>query len=133
MVIALPLALFGLGFMVYLMFAAAAYALPLLAGLSAGFAASHAGASGITALAIGIAAFLAVIALGSALNVALPRPARIGLILLFALPAAAATGSVALSLGRMAGIDEWAVIVAAIVAAVIGAGAGIRTIDRPTV
>jgi len=132
MALTLPLALIGIGVFLWLLFAAAAQALPLFAGLWAGFAASHAGASGGTALLIGVAAFMAVIALGRALTALLPmRGARIGIILLFALPAAAATGSVVATLGQAAGIDHWLVALAVIAAAIIGGNSGRRSIDQP--
>jgi uncharacterized membrane protein YfcA len=61
------------------------------------------------------------------------RPARIFVILLFALPAAAATASVVATLGRATGLDEWAIIPAAIVGAILGGLAGRRTIDQTAV
>jgi hypothetical protein len=133
MAIALPLALIGLGFFIYLLFAAAAWALPVLVGFSAAMAADHAGAAGTTSILIGIAGFFVTIAVGRWLAI-LSRdrqPARIVVTLLFALPAAAATASVAAALGRTTGIGEWTVIASALAGAVVGGLAGRRTIDQP--
>jgi hypothetical protein len=130
----LPFALIGLGIFISLLFAAAAWALPVGIGFSVAVAADHAGTAGVTSLLIGIAAFMATIAAGRVL-MALSRnhrPARIIVILLFALPAAAATASVVAALGRMTGIHEWALITSAIVGAIVGGFAGRRTIDQPT-
>ncbi|QBE92494.1 hypothetical protein DRN02_011035 [Sphingomonas paucimobilis] len=75
---------------------------------------------------------MAVIVLGRALTALLPaRGARIGMVLLFALPAAAATASVAATLGRASGVDHWIVALVAIGAAIVGGNAGRRSIDQP--
>ena len=129
----LPLTLVGLGFFVWLMFAAAAWALPVFLGLSAAFAADRAGDSGATSFLIGFAVFLITVVAGRVLATHLPerRPSRIALMLLFALPAAAATASVTAALSRAIGVDRWAVVVMAIVGAVFGGFAGARVLEQP--
>ncbi len=132
--IALPLALIGPGFFIYLLFAAAAWALPVMIGFSAAMSADHAGATGTTSFLIGVTGFFVTIAVGRWLAI-LSRdhqPARIIVILLFALPAGAATASVVAALGRTAGIGEWSLIASALAGAVFGGLAGRRTIDQPT-
>lgn len=133
MALALLFPLFGV--IIWLLFAAAAWALPLYLGLSAAFAAVHAGASGTTAFLIGLGTFLATVSAGRALARILPerRPARIALMALFALPAAAATASVTALLSRIAGVDEWAVITIAITGAVLGGSAGARLLEPPAI
>ncbi len=129
-----PLTLVGLGFFVWLMFAAAAWALPVFLGLSATFAADHAGASGATSFLVGFAVFLVTVVAGRTLAMQLPerrRPARVALMLLFALPAAAATASITATLSRAVGVEEWAVVVVAIIGAVLGGLAGARVLEQP--
>ncbi len=110
MFITLPLALIGVGFMIYLMFAAATYVLPVYAGLSAGFAALHAGASYTSAMLLGIMAFLFVIMLGQMATQLLPsRRARIAIALLFAVPAAVAGFQAASALLHLGGVGSWGV------------------------
>ncbi len=53
LVIGIVLSVFGLGFFCWLLFALAIYALPFLAGLTAGLAAFHSGAGVIGALIVG--------------------------------------------------------------------------------
>ena len=117
MFITLPLALIGVGYLVYLLFGAASYALPLIAALSAGFAAVHAGASGIGALVLGVAVFVLVIAVGRMATLLLPpHQARMAVMLLFAVPAAIAGYQVAAALLHFGGIGGWGVGLAAIAA-----------------
>ena len=111
MPITLPLTLIGVGFFICLLFAAASYALPLLAGLSAAFAASHAGAEGSAAMLLGVAVFMAVIAAGRLAVVLLPsRLSQTAIMLLFAVPAAIAAFQVASSLLNLTGGDKWVAI-----------------------
>ena len=127
MFITLPLALIGVGLFIYLLFAAASYALPLLAGLSAGFAADHAGVSGIGALLLGTAAFMLVIAGGRMATLLLPsRYARMTVALLFGIPAAIAGFQVASALLHLSGVETWGVIAALATALVTGSTAAKR-------
>lgn len=113
MFVTLPLTLIGVGFLVYFLFAAASYALPLLAGLSVGFAADQAGVSGADAVLLGTAAFLLVIAVGRIATLLLPsRSARMAVVLLFAIPAAVAGFQVGSALLHLSGVGPWGVIAA---------------------
>jgi hypothetical protein len=58
------LSILGLGFFCWLLFTLAIYALPTLAGLTAGLAAFHSGAGAICALVVGVMAGGATLALG---------------------------------------------------------------------
>ena len=110
MFITLPLALIGVGFMIYLLFAAATYVLPLYAGLSAGFAVLHAGSSVTSALLMGIVAFLLVIILGHIATQLLPsRKAQVAVALLFAVSAAVAGYQVTSALLHLGGVGDWRV------------------------
>ena len=127
MIILLPLALIGVGYIVVLLFGAASYALPLIAAASAGFAAAHAGASGTGALLLGTAVFMAVIAAGRMATLLFPsRHARMAVMLLFAIPATIAAFQVAVALLCLGGVSIWSVALASIVALTIGAVAAKR-------
>lgn len=109
MFITLPLALIGVGFMMYLLFAAATYVLPIYAGLSVGVAALHAGATYMGAMLLGFLVFLLVIVLGQIATL-LPSPrARTAIALLFAVPAAIAGFQVASALLHLGGVGRWGV------------------------
>ena len=123
----LPLALIGVGFLIHLLFKAASYALPLFAGLSAEFAAMHAGTSGAGAIVIGTAAFMAVIAAGTITTLLLPsRHARFAVALLFAVPAAIGGFQAALALSHLAGGGASGTVAAIVVALVTGIAAARR-------
>jgi hypothetical protein len=62
--IGIILSVFGLGVFCWLLFTLATYALPFLAGLTAGLAAFHSGAGGIGALIVGVIMGGATLALG---------------------------------------------------------------------
>lgn len=132
MFITLPLALIGVGFMIYLLFAAATYVLPIYAGLSAGFAALHAGASYTSAMLLGIASALLVIMLGQMATQLLPsRRARIAIALLFAVPAAVAGFQVASALLHLGGVGSWGVALSLAAALATGTVAAKRHQGRP--
>ncbi len=126
MIILLPLALIGAGYLVVLLFGAASYALPLIAAFSAGVAAAHAGASGTAALLLGIAIFMAVIAAGRMATLLPSRHAHTAVTLLFAVPAAIAGFQVAVALLRLGGVGGGSAAVASIMALTIGAVAAKR-------
>ena len=127
MFITLPLALIGVGFMIYLLFAAATYVLPLYAGLTAGFAALHVGSAVTTALMIGVIAFLLVIMLSHMVTQLLPsRRARIAVALLFAAPAAVAGFQVTSALLHLGGVGDWRVALSLAAALVTGTVAAKR-------
>lgn len=127
MSIALPLALIGVGFMIYFLFAAATYVLPLYAGLAAGFAALHAGVSYTGAMLLGITAFLVVVLLSQmAVQLTPSRNARIAVTLLFAVPAAIAGFQVASALMHLGGVGSWGVVFALAAALATGVAAARR-------
>ena len=110
MLITLPLALLGIGLLVYLLFVAATYVVPLYAGLSAGFTALHAGTSYTAALLLGATAFLIVILVGKTATRLLPsRAATVVILLLFAAPAGIAGYQVAYALLHLSGAGDWSV------------------------
>jgi hypothetical protein len=122
MLILLPLALIGVGLMIYLLFAAATFALPLFAGLSAGFAARHLGASDLNALLFGIVTILLVTSLRQIVTQLLPsRHARVAFTLLFAVPASIAGYEVASALSQLCGIGGLGVVLALAAASMTGA------------
>lgn len=96
MPILFPLTLIGVGFLIYALFASATLALPIGAGLAAGFGSAALGIAPLPSVIIGSAAFMSVIAIGrfAALSVS-NRPTRGVLIAVFAIPAAIAGFSVA--------------------------------------
>lgn len=125
--IALPLALIGVGFLIYLLFAATSYATPLFAGISAAFAAWHAGVSGIAAMLLGLAAFMLVIAAGRMATLLLPSAfARLAIAVLFAVPAAIAGFQVASALLHLSGAGGWSIPIAIAMAVPVGVAAGKR-------
>lgn len=105
MPILFPLTLLGAGFLVFGVFAGATLALPLAAGLAAGFGSASIGFSPLPSTLIGFLAFLGVIALGRFAALTFPsRTARAMLILIFAVPAAITGFSVASAFASLAGI-----------------------------
>ena len=127
MFITLPLALIGVGYLVYLLFGAATYALPLLAALGTGFAAAHAGASGTAALLLAAAVFMAVIAAGRMATALLPsRHARAAVMFAFAVPAAIIGFEIASALVHFSDIGTGGIVVAAIAGLVTAAVAARR-------
>lgn len=131
MFITLPLALIGVGFMIYLLFAAATYVLPIYAGLSAGFAALHAGSSHTSAMLLGIASALLVIMLGQMAAQLPSRHARIAVTLLFAVPAAIAGFQVASALLHLGGVGSWGVALSLAAALATGTVAAKRHQSLP--
>ncbi|MGH6613378.1 hypothetical protein [Sphingomonas sp.] len=114
MLILFPLTLIGVGFLIYALFASATLALPIGAGLAAGFGSAALGIAPLPSIVIGIAAFMGVIALGRFAAVSLSsRPARGMLIAVFAIPAAIAGFSVASAFASLAGFASFAVALVA--------------------
>lgn len=113
MAITLPLTLLGLGLFLYFLFGAATHALPLAAGLAAGFAATALGVSPALALLAAILAFLFAVAAGRFLGLKARDPlARAALVLAFAAPATIAGGTIGLALAEIFGLARFAVIAA---------------------
>ena len=77
LVIGLVLSVAGIGFLCWLLFTLAVYALPFFAGLTAGLAAFHSGSGVIGALVVGVLAGGATLAIGQRRD----RPASPGLLL----------------------------------------------------
>jgi hypothetical protein len=127
MFITLPLALIGVGLMIYLLFAAATHVLPLFAGLLALFGALSGGASLTSALLLGMLAFLLVITLGQMATQLLPsRYGRVAIALLFAVPAGIAGFHVASALLHISDAGSWSLVLALLAALATGAVAAKR-------
>jgi len=99
LVIGIVLSVFGLGVFCWLLFTLAIYALPFLAGLTAGLAAFHGGAGVIGAIIVGFVTGGATLALGQ-IAFATARTPRIRAIigLLYAVPATVAGYQVSFAL-----------------------------------
>jgi len=114
MPILFPLTLIGVGFLIYALFASATLALPIGAGLAAGFGSTALGIAPLPSVIIGIAAFMSVIAIGRFAALSLSnRPARGMLIAGFAIPAAIAGFSVASAVASLAGFASIAIALVA--------------------
>ena len=89
--IGIVLSIFGLGFFCWLLFTLAVYALPFLAGLSAGLAVFHSGAGVIGGFVVGFLVGGAILALGQIAFATTRTPLiRVIIGLLYAVPAAVA-------------------------------------------
>ncbi|WP_287459355.1 hypothetical protein [Sphingomonas sp.] len=129
MPILFPLTLLGAAFLIYAIFAGATLALPIAAGLAAGFGSASIGLSTLPSILIGLIVFMAVIALGRFAALTLPsRTVRAMLILMFALPAAITGFSVASAFASLAGIAS--IGIALMVGALTGTVAAHR-LGRP--
>ncbi|MDA8248420.1 MAG: hypothetical protein M0Z28_04515 [Rhodospirillales bacterium] len=122
------LSLFGIGFLCWLMFTLAVYALPFLAGMSAGLAAYHSGAGVIGAPVVGVAAGAVTLIAGQFIFATVTSPLLRGLIaLLFAAPATVAGYHATLALARLGVPAEgWREVFAVIGAIAVGATAIVR-------
>jgi hypothetical protein len=91
MAISIVLSVFGLGFFCWLLFTLAVYALPFLAGLTAGLAAFQSGSGFIGALVVGLLAGSSLLVLGQMAFATVRTPLiRLLIGLVYALPAAVA-------------------------------------------
>jgi hypothetical protein len=114
MPILFPLTLIGVGFLIYALFTSATLALPIGAGLAAGFGSAALGIAPLPSIIVGITAFMGVIALGRFAAISISNcPARGVLIAVFAIPAAIAGFSVASAFASLAGIASFAVALVA--------------------
>ena len=87
-VIGIVLALVGLAYLCWLLFALAVYALPLFAGVTAGLAIYHTGSGPIGATIVGLIAGTITLFVGQIALMTLRSPfIRAGIALLFAVPA----------------------------------------------
>jgi hypothetical protein len=73
-IIGLVLGVFGIGFLCWLLFTLAVYALPFYAGLTAAFAAYHTGAGVVGAIIVGFLAGVATLLIGQLAFASMPSP-----------------------------------------------------------
>ena len=128
-IIGLILSVFGIGFLCWLLFTLAVYALPFYAGLTAAFAVYHGGAGAVGAIVIGFLAGAATLVIGQMAFASMPSPLVRGIIaLVFAAPAAIAGFSMTFGLSRI-GVSSliWSDAFAVIGAISVGGTAFIRT------
>jgi hypothetical protein len=129
--IGIVLSIFGIGFLCWLMFNLAVYALPFFAGMTAGLAAYHSGAGLVGGLIVGFTAAAITLVVGQAIFATFATfasPVLRGLIaLLFAAPAAVAGYHATLALARI-GVpaEDWREVFAILGAIAIGAAAVVR-------
>lgn len=101
-IIGIVLALVGLAYLCWLLFALAGYALPLFAGVTAGFATYHSGSGPIGAIIVGLIASSITLIVGQIAFMTLRSPLiRAVIALLFAVPAAVAGYYAALGLAHI--------------------------------
>ena len=127
LVIGIILSIFGIGFLCWLMFNLAVYALPFFAGMTAGLAAYHNGA-GVLGLLVGFAAGAITLVIGRAIFAAFASPLVRGLVaLVFAAPASVAGYHATLALARIGVPAEgWQEAFAFVGAIAVGATAVVR-------
>jgi hypothetical protein len=131
MAITLPLTLFGAGLLIYYLFGAATHALPLVAAILAGVAASALGITATMAVLIGVAIFFIAIATARFVGLTARGPlARVLLIALFAIPAMMAGGALGSALASLAGFAGLAIIAAPIAGLACGLVAANRLVTR---
>lgn len=120
--LAIVLGVFGLGFFCWLLFTLAIYALPFLAGLTAGLAAFHSGAGVIGAIIVGLVIGGATLALGQIAFATTRTPLVCAFIgLLYAVPATVAGYQVSFALaGIGTSIGAWQTAFAVVGAALSG-------------
>ena len=127
-IVGLVLSVFGIGFLCWLLFTLAVYALPFYAGLTAAFAAYHSGAGVLGAILVGFLAGAATLLIGQLTFASMPSPLIRGVIaLVFAAPAAVAGFYMTLGLSRI-GVPSpvWSEIFAVIGAICVGGTAFVR-------
>ena len=128
LIIGLVLSVFGVGFFCWLLFILAVYALPFVAGLTAGLAAYHSGAGIPGAIIVAIIAGGVTLTIGQIAFATIRSPLIRGAIgLLYAVPAAIAGYSATLGLGQVCIPSEvWRVTFAVIGAIAVGGTAWAR-------
>ncbi len=127
-VIGLVLSAFGIGFLCWLLFTLAVYALPLFAGMTAGLAAYHSGAGVLGALVVGFVAGAVTLVAGQAAFAAVKSPVlHVVIAILFAAPAAIAGYHATLALAHI-GVPSasWREVFAVVGAIVVGGTAFVR-------
>jgi hypothetical protein len=128
LVIGIILSIFGIGFLCWLMFNLAVYALPVFAGMTAGPAAYHSGAGVAGGLLVGFGVGAITFGVGQAIFATFASPLARGLIaLVFAAPASVAGYHAALALVRTGVPAEgWREAFAIVAAIAVGATAVVR-------
>jgi hypothetical protein len=128
LIIGIILAFVALAYFCWLLFALAVYALPFLAGLSAGLAAYHSGSGPIGAIIVGVVAGVVTLLLGQVAFATARSPLiRATVALLFAGPAALAGYHAALGLAHVAIPGEgWRDAIAVAAAIIVAATAWLR-------
>jgi hypothetical protein len=118
----LVLSIFDLGFFCWLLFTLAVYALPFLAGLTAGLAAFQSGAGFIGALVVGLLIGSSVLAIGQMIFATVRAPLiRLLIGLVYAAPATIAAYHLCFALsGIGVPAGDWQPVFAAAGAAVVG-------------
>jgi hypothetical protein len=126
-IIGIVLALVGLAYLCWLLFALAVYALPLFAGVTAGLATYHSGSGPIGAIIVGLIASSVTLVLGQIAFTTLRSPLiRAVIALLFAVPVAVAGYHAALGLAHIGiSADGWRETVA-VAGAIVAATAWAR-------
>lgn len=128
--IGIVLSVFGLGLFCWLLFTLAIYALPFLAGLTAGLAAFHSGAGVIGVLIVGFLAGGATLALGQIAFATTRTPLIRALIgLLYAVPATVAGYQVSIALAGVGMSTGGRQTASAVVGAVLS---GVTAFSRMT-
>jgi hypothetical protein len=127
-VIGIVLSFIGLGFLCWLLFTLAVYALPFLAGVTVGLAAYHTGSGPIGAILVGLIAGVVSLIGGQLAFAAVRLPLiRAVIALLFAVPAAVAGHQAVLGLARMGvPVEGWREALAVVGAIVVGGTAWTR-------
>ncbi len=128
LIIGLAFSLFGIGFVCWLLFNLAVYALPFFAGVNVFVAAFHSGAGVIGSIVVGVLAGGATLAIGQIVFGTVRIPIIRALIaLLYAGPAAVAGYYATLGLSKVGVPSEtWRVIFAVAGSAVVGGAAWAR-------
>ncbi len=104
MAISIVLGVFGLGFFCWLLFTLAVYALPFLAGLSAGLAAFHSGSGFVGALVVGLLVGITILVLGQIVLSTVRTPLiRLLIGLIYAVPATVAGYQLCFALAGISG------------------------------
>jgi hypothetical protein len=133
-IIGIVLSFVGLGFLCWLLFALAVYALPFFAGVTAGLAAYHSSSGPVGAILAGLIAGVVTLVVGQIAFAAVRSPLiRAAIALLFAVPAAVAGYHATLGLAHIGVPSEgWREAFATVGAIVVGGTAWARmTIFAP--
>jgi hypothetical protein len=128
LIIGIVLSVFAIGFLCWLLFTLAVYALPFFAGMTAGFAAFHGGSGVIGALVVGILAGGATLLIGQIAFAAVRTPrARAAIALLYAAPASIAGYHATLGIAQIGVPAEgWREALAVVGAVLVGGTAFAR-------